>query len=196
MRFSIPARGTPPIDGASWIQVQGVRVADRDLPPFFVRMGLGDDGRLLATGLLIETEEELTTRALRLPLADIVSRFAAAASKPATYKRLHAELFARGDLANDERWSAWEPEGATAADFVAQPRSGPAVKVPRARPGRHGHPPDFYRAFAKDYERAMREHPHRPIRALMEQLGYSEAQVHRFKDKARAQGYLKASKEE
>ena len=92
MRFSIPARGIPQVTGATWI-----RAEDRELPhPVSIRLGLGDDGRLVATGVLVEADDELTSRELRIPLARIVAEFADAASKPATHSRLFGELHGIG----------------------------------------------------------------------------------------------------
>jgi hypothetical protein len=189
MRFSIPAYGAPQIDGI-WIRVEG-----DDLPhPVLFRLGVGEDGQLIATGLLIAAERELTTRAVRLPLASIVSRFAAeVVAKPSTYKRLQAELSGH-DFEKDARWRAWTAEGAAPTDFVSHPRTGP-VQVPRVRPGRRGYPDDHYRQVAKAYRRAKRQHPRAPIRALMEELNASEPTIHRWIGIARDKGFLKATKE-
>jgi hypothetical protein len=67
----------------------------------------------------------------------------------------------------------------------------PGRRVPqRTRSGPRGHDEGFYRAVADAYKRAQREHPQRPIQALMEQLGYSEAQMHRHLREARARDLL------
>jgi hypothetical protein len=200
MRFSIPRSGVPAIEGASWIRAEGVRVAGQEVPPVLIRLGVGDDGRLIATGILIEAAGELTTRALRLPLAGIVAEFAAVQSKPATHKRLIAELRGRTDLDEDPRWRDWQPDSPNdllaglAADFVdVAARTRPAQ---RARPGRHGHPDEHYRRIARAYLIAKRKYPKNPIRKLMEATGAPEATVHRWIKTAREKGFIKTQKED
>lgn len=190
MRFTIPPHGAPDIDGI-WIRAEG-----DDLPhAVFFRLGVGEDGQLVATGLLITAERELTTRAVRLPLAAIVSKFAAEVeAKPSTYKRLQAELSGR-DLEKDAGWRAWAAEGRSPADFVAYPRTGP-VQVRRVRPGRRGYPDDHYRTVAKKYAQAKRRHPRAPIRALMEEFHAAEPTVHRWIKTAREKGFIKDTKED
>ncbi len=192
MKFSIPPHGAPEVDGI-WIRAEG-----DDLPhPVLFRLGIGDDGQVIATGLLVATEGELTTRALRLPLAHIVSEFAAVVvSRRAIAKRLAAELAGHPEWEKDPRWRAWTAEGASPADYVAHPRVGPANKVPRVRPGRRGYPDDFYRNVAKEYTRAKRQHPQAPIRALMEELHAAEPTVHRWIRTARHKGFIKDTKED
>lgn len=200
MKFSIPPHGTPGLGGAGWIRVEGVRAAGKDLPPVHIRLGLGDDGRLVATGLLIEANGELTTRELRLPLARIVSLFAAATEKPATYKRLVAERDHPGrDFDKDPRWRDWTPDtakGAFATDFVPVPWEGPRPEVQTSRPGRRGHPDEHYRKIARAYTIAKRKYPKNPVQKLMEATGTPghprpEATVHRWIREARKRGFLK-----
>ncbi len=91
------------IHGASWIRAEG-----DDLPhPVLVRLGKGDDGRLVATGVLIEADEggELAARAMRVPLSRIVAGFIAATSKTATYKRLQRELHGRPKSDLETGWA-------------------------------------------------------------------------------------------
>jgi hypothetical protein len=189
VRFTIPPAGLPRLDGI-WIRVEG-----DELPsPAFFRLGVGDDGQLIATGLLIATEKELTTRATRLPLAGIVSKFAAeVVARPTTDKRLQAEL-AGPDFQNDPRWREWAADSRTAADFVAHPRAEAAKAVPRVRPGRRGYPDDFYRTIAKQYAKAKRARPRAPIRALMSELHAAEPTVHRWLRTARDKGFIKEAK--
>lgn len=195
MRFSVAPHGAlEQIDGI-WIRAEG-----DDLPhPVLIRLGWGEDDQLVATGLLIaaEGERELTTRALRLPLARIVSEFATTvASKPATAKRLSLELSGRSEWAKDLRWKTWDPRGASAADFIAHPRTGAAPTIERVRPGRRGHPDAHYRQVAKAYARAKRKHPRAPIRALMAELHATEPTVHRWIRTAREKGFIKERKEQ
>ena len=161
-----------------------------------VRLGLGEGGRLTATGLLIEADDgELTASALRLPLAGIVEEFAAAASKPTTYKRLYAELIGHPEFARDRGWQGWRPEASgdllagLAVDFLdVQTR---ADQVPVARPGRRGHSDEHYRRIARAYTMAKRKYPKAPIRKLMQATGKPEATVHRWIRIARERGFLK-----
>jgi hypothetical protein len=190
MRFSVPRHGTPGIEGASWIRAEG-----GDLPhPVLVRLGLGDDNRIVATGVLIEAEGELSTRALRLPLAGIVAAFVAAASRPATYKRLRRELF--GIDAESEGEAAWRPDAPEgmpawwlAADFLSSADRTQAV--PRVRPGRRGYPDAHYRQVAQAYGRAKRKRPRAPIKALMAELHITEPTAHRWLRTARERGLVK-----
>jgi hypothetical protein len=198
MKFSVPSHGIPEIQGASWIRADGVVVAGKKLPPLLIRLGVGGDGRLIATGLLIESDGELTTRALRLPLAGIVAEFAAVQSKPATHKRLLAELWGRTDLEKDERWRDYKPEAPAdllaglAADFVdVAARTDPPQ---RARPGRRGHPDEHFERIARAYLIAKRNYPKDPIRKLVKATGASEATVHRWLKTARDKGILKDRK--
>lgn len=197
--FSIPRGGLPEIKDASWIRATG-----DDLPcPVLVRLGIGDDGTLVATGLLLEMEEghELSTRASRVPLAQIVGEFAAATTNAKTYKRLAAELHGYDEsVQGTAEWAAWQPEnvsdaGWKTAEFVAVPAEGPdALKhkpVGRTRPGRRGYSEDHWRMVARAYRQAKRTHPRAPIRALMAELHASEPTVHRWLRTARERGYLK-----
>lgn len=192
MKFSIPPHGSPKVDGASWIRAEGP-----ELPhPVLIRLGIGGDERLIATGLIIEADGELATRATRIPLAAIVTEFAAAASKPATYKRLYAEMAGHPEFAEDKSklWRDWKPEaeegflpglGADFLDVDTRQRV-----IPRVRPGRRGYPDEHYRDVAKAYRRAKRRHPRAPVRALMDDEHAAEATVHRWLREARRRGFL------
>ncbi len=149
MRFSIPARGVPRLAGATWI-----RAEDRELPhPVLIRLGLGDDGRLVATGVLVEADDELTSRELRIPLARIVAEFADAASKPATHSRLFGELHGI-----DYRLTGEVPPKIPGLWEDLLPVTSKERPIRRVRPGRRGHSDAFYRQVAKDYRRVKREH--------------------------------------
>jgi Transposase C of IS166 homeodomain len=186
MKFSIPENGVPQIEGASWIQAEGNGLPHR----VFVRLETTEDQRLVASGLLIEVEpgNELTTRDTRVPLARIVAEFNAAASRPATYKRLRRQLF--GIKTESEAEDAWQPEagGWLAADFVAV--SARKRPVRRQSPGRRGLPEDHYKTVADAYKRAKRQHPRSPIKAVMSELHAAEPTVHRWLRTARERGYL------
>jgi hypothetical protein len=182
MRFSVPRGGTPTIDQAgTWVRAEG-----GDLPhPVTVRLQVADDGRLQVTGMLIEAEPELTAQDLRLSLPQVVAGFSAAMSNPQTLKRLFRELLGieliiEGDNPSEELPPAWRElllPGATDT-----PR--------RIRPGPRGHDDAFYEEVARDYRRAQREQPQRPIQALMEWRGYSEPATHRQLREARKRGLL------
>jgi len=92
MHFSVPLHGVPDTGAASWIRAEGEPLTH----PVYVRLALGDDGEIVATGLLVDGgDAALTTRGSRVPLADVASAFAAIVAKPAIYKRLARELFGR-----------------------------------------------------------------------------------------------------
>jgi hypothetical protein len=182
MRFSIPPTGTPAIsDDGRWVRAEG-----DPLPhPVTLRLEVGDDGRLLVTGLLIEAQHELTARDLRFPLAQIVEAFDAALRKPQTVSRLFRELTG-SELLLEGDWPTELP--AAWRDLLLPP---PATDAPRrTRPGPHGHDESFYRELARDYRRAMREHPQRPIQVLIESRGFSEPAIHRQLKEARKRGLL------
>jgi hypothetical protein len=189
-KFSSPVNATPQIGGASWIRVEG-----DELPhPILIRLALSDDGRLVASGLIVESDGELTTRSLRLPLARIVAEFAAAAAHVPTYKRLRRELMGRTtESAGEAAWTPQIPKGVPdwwlASDFIDTPTRLRQAKTAR-RPGRRGYPDQHYREVAKAYTRAARQHPRAPIQALMKELHATEPTVHRWLRTARERGYL------
>jgi hypothetical protein len=173
LRLSVPNR--PDLKG-TW-----VRAAGGDLPqPVLVRLGLSDDGRLVATGLHIEAPSELAARDLRLPLAWIVGEIAA--RRPDVFKSLLAERLEYADRIKRARGKMDTLRAA------AQPVGRPVMR--RARPGRRGHPDAHYRQVAQAYRRAKRQHPRGPIRALMEELHASEPTVHRWLNTAVEKGFL------
>ena len=153
----------------------------------------------MATGLLIQAKGEVTARALRrIPLPAIVTEFASAASKPATYKRLRRELF--GIAAESESEAKWRPKAPRgvpewwlAADFLEV--ADRARSVPRLRPGKRGYPDDFYRQVGRSYLRAKRRHPRAPIKALMAEFDRPEPTVHRWLQTARERGFLEPRQE-
>jgi hypothetical protein len=180
MRFSIPRGGSPAIsEDGRWVRAEG-----DPLPhPVTIRLEVGEDGRLLVTGLLIETDHELTARDLRFPIAAVVEAFDAALRKPATVRRLFKELWGT-ELILEGDWPAELP--AAWGDLLLPARTAPR----RTRPGPHGHDQSFYVELAADYRRAMREHPQRPIQALMEWRGFSEPATHRQLREARKRDLL------
>jgi hypothetical protein len=174
-----------------------------------IRLEQDADGRLVATGLLIEADRELMARDLRFRLADVVTGFASAASKPATQTRLWSELLDRLGIeyvqegatpsASQSRGKAStrlvEEAGSEAANVPDQWRWLLPVATRRAlprrtRPGPKGHDDAFYRGITDAYMRALREQPQRPIQTLMEHFGYEEAQMHRHLRGAEARGFL------
>ena len=136
----------------------------------------------------------MTARALRVPLAEVVSDLASEASKPATLERFFGELFPDAPPERVKFPPELEldviPEGWRALPLFPRP---PAKRqlVRRARPGRAGHPDSFYRKVAAAYKRAKREHPSAPIQALMDELHASEPTVHRWVRTAEKKGYMK-----
>ncbi len=199
MRFTVPPNGETQAPGSSWIRADDVEVNGRTLSfPVFVRLGYGTDGQPIATGLLLGDEsQELTTRAAQVPLARVVAGFVAATADTRTYKRLARELHGR------ERTSAeddWQPDlsGSPLSriiEFIGVPAEGPSplqhAPVPRARPGRRGWPDDHWKAVARAYVSAMREHPGRHIQAVMEEFRAPESTVHRWIRTAKDKGFIK-----
>ena len=194
MQFSIPPYGVPDKLDGIWI-----RAEDSTLPhPVLFRLGWGEDGQLVATGLIIEAVGELTASQLRLPLARILDEFAAAVeAKPALNKRLYTELAGHPEFANDKSFqlSSFGSE-ARVADYIAVPQDPAKRYSPVPRAGRTGRTDDFYRTFAKKYADAKRLHPRAPIRALMKEMGYSEKQIHRFRRIAEDKKFIKTTKED
>ena len=190
MEFSIPARGNLPLDGI-WIRAEG-----RELPhPTYFRLGIGDDGKLVATGLVIAPDGELTARGARVPLADIVARFAEAVIEPATRRRLRVELDNRPEWEQDPRWQQEQPEAPPgspdwwgALEFMAMPSAGAALPVARVRPGPHGYSDEHYQQVAETYRHAD---VRAPIRAVMREHHASESTATRWVREARRRGYLK-----
>lgn len=198
MRFTIPPNGETQAPGSSWIRADGVEVNGRTLSyPVFVRLGYGTDGKPIATGLLLGDEgQELTTRAAQVPLARVIAGFLAATTDTRTYKRLARELHGRERTREED---AWQPDlsGAPLSrviEFIGVPIEGPDAfrhtPVPRARPGRRGWPDDHWKAVARAYRKAKREHPGAHIRALMTEFRAPEPTVHRWIKTARAKGFL------
>ena len=191
MKFSVPRNGRLPGDhegvhGASWVRAEG-----GDLPrPVLVRLGIGDDERLVATGLLIWADGELTARAAHIPLSRIVSGFAAAASNVRTYKRLRRELFGIDSPSAPER--TWRPPAGSwlAADFLALPERERPVRRARLRPGPRGHADDHYREVARVYRDAKRRHPRSFIKALMREMHTTEKTAHRWIKTAERRGFI------
>ena len=178
MKFSIPGR--PTVEGEGWVRVEG-----DPLPhPVSIRVALDADGRLVATGLLIEADRELSARDLRFPLATVVAGLASDVSKPRTRARLLRERLAAFGI--KLRVEGGEPsESASDANPMWRwllPLAG--RRIP-ARTRSRTHDDAFYRGVAAAYAQAQREHPKRPIQALMEALGYEEAQTHRHLRAAR-----------
>jgi hypothetical protein len=191
MRFSVPRSGRLPGDyegvhGASWVRAEA-----GGLPhPVYVRLGLGDDQRLVATGVLVETEGELTARTMRVPLSRIVTGFAAAASTVRTYKRLRREL--HGSSASKAE-AAWDPHPGQwlAFEFLALPELERPVRRARLRPGPRGHTADHYREVARVYRRAKLQQPRSFIKAFMREMHTTEKTAHRWINTARERGHIK-----
>lgn len=184
-------------EAAIWVRVQP-EVGDV-LPPHLlaIRLGVGDDGRLVATGVHLDAgpHEEVTARDLRFPLAKILSEFTRFASDPDRFKRLLGQTLPGVDVTLlptgegpqtvpggwrliFEQWLRWHAGGSTPA-------------VMRARPGRAGYPDEHYEHVAELYRQAKRQRPRAPIRALMGELHVSEPTVHRWLRTAAEKGFLK-----
>ena len=185
------------IHGASWIRAEG-----DDLPhPVLVRLGKGDDGRLVATGVLIEADEggELAARAMRVPLSRIVAGFVAATSKTATYKRLQRELHGRPKSDLGTGWAPGKGLDDTswlAFDFLALADHERPIERARVRPGPKGWSDEHYREVARVYKRALRTDPRAPVKALMKAMNTTEPTAHRWIRTAREKGYITDPNEE
>jgi hypothetical protein len=177
MRFEVQPDGRLPDSdmGGTWVLVE-----DAALPrPLHLRVAALDDGRLICTGLLVDStpDRELTARDLRkIPLAEILTTLA----KPRK-RRWLGKLLGHGDedrTGQQRQTQTWQ--------------SGYRVeRVRRARPGRGGYPDDHYRQVAKEYRRAKLQHPRAPIQALISELHVSEPTVHRWLNSAAQKGFLK-----
>jgi hypothetical protein len=172
--------------GGTWIRAQG-----GGLPhPVTIRLEVGADGRLLVTGLLVEAKHELTARDLRFRLASVVTEFSAATTKPATLKRLVRER-----IGIEVEWER-EPPASLDPDWRKLLLPEVRERPRRTRPGPRGHDDDWYRQLAREYRLAQREHPQRPIQALIEARGYSEPATHRQLREARKRGLLPPRRKE
>ena len=200
LRLTIPPgpQGHPAIEGGGWFHADG-----GSLPhPVTVRLALDETGRLICTGIIVESEHEITAREMRFKLGRLLAEIAAEVSKPATSRRLLKEVLGRlGIPVRFVKAAGHTPRrSAPQTHLVPEPwrallpvssRRTPAR--PRTRTGPPGHDDEFYEGIAADYKRALREQPQRPIRALMEARGYSEAQMHRHLREARKRELLPAT---
>ena len=180
MEFQIPHN--PELGGEGlWIQVK-----DRELShATCVRLAVTADGKLAATGLVIEAELGMTARETRIPLARIVNTFAS--QSPATLKRLYLSRFPAGV-------DPQVPGEVTAARVVTTPgKTVPIVRAPR--PGVRGHPDRYYRQIAKAYARAKRLHPRAPMKHLARELQTPEPTLYRALQQARKKGLLSTEEE-
>jgi hypothetical protein len=166
----------------NWIGFSG-----KDLPfPVAMSLGRAPDGRLICTGLLIANLDlpaiydppadapewygsqrvEVTPRSLRkLPLAELLESVVA--------------------LRDDPRGRAFFREIFRLADELPT--------LPRRRPGPRGYDRAHFEQVADAYRAALAHTPHAPIKALAQQLHYSEATVRRWLQRARDMGLLGAS---
>jgi hypothetical protein len=199
MKFSTQTNGVPPVSGGSWIRVDGLEVAGQRLATVFIRLGLSQRQQLIATGLLVETDGELSTRALRIPLTRIVREYAAATEDdPQMVRQLAAEIYGHPELMNDPRFRDYihepngVPPGAVVIDTDALRKR--VRRPPPSRPGRRGHPESFYRKVADDYSQAKRDSPREPVREMFLHMGYwvTDRQIRRYIKKAREMGFIKA----
>jgi hypothetical protein len=194
MRFSI-SRSGPPADMEPAADMEPpttwIRVEDAALPaPLRLRLAVGDDQRLLCTGLLIDTPEgELTARDLRdIRLSEILTTFVRQAPRTPELNSLLIFLYAGTHSVTTSPGT--DPyEVMTRMQAVAKRQTRRRVR--RTRPGRRGYPDDHYRQVAAAYQRAKRQHPRAPIRALMDELHVSEPTVHRWLRIAVERGFLK-----
>jgi hypothetical protein len=156
---------------------------DDGLPfPVAVSLGRAPDGRLIITGMLIANLDipavydedapewfrskpvEITTRSLReVHVADLLNSVTALRDDPKG-KALYRRLFGLAD------------------DLPAS--------FERRRPGPKGYSREHFEDVAQAYRRALAEAPSAPVKTLAKQLGYSEATVRRWIQRARDMGLL------
>ena len=72
-------------------------------------------------------------------------------------------------------------------------RAVPTYRPPRVKPGPKGWPHEHFVKVAGAYQRVLETHPRTPIRALARQLDRSEPTVHRWLQRCRDLGLLKAN---
>ena len=66
----------------------------------------------------------------------------------------------------------------------------PAYKPARIKPGPDGWDHEHFERVAAAYRKALTTHPGGPVRALVAQMGRSEATVHRWLQRCRDMGLL------
>jgi hypothetical protein len=167
------------VNASEWVGVDTGGPAGRVL----LRLGLSRQGRLVCTGLIVGTAEplwgdppeigEVTARQLRaIPLGEMIASLALSA--------------AIGSKRPDDPIQA----------YLARVRGRPLRERvtpypgPQARPGPKGHPSEHYERVAVAYREALVAHPRAPMKALAEQLHYSDATVRRWVQRARDKGLL------
>lgn len=199
MHFEKLAQGeTPFTPGGDWMRAKGVEVEGQTLTVYLC-LAVSDDGRLVATSGAVETNgEELSARALRLPLSRVLRGFIRATADPTTFKRLEGELhdYPEGHPFWDSEASAGDPRifVGVPSDTLTWERVD-RVEL-RTRPGPGGHDDDFYRAFEETYNAVKATKPQGGVRkALAEREGYAVSTIDLHIRQAREHGrLLKASK--
>ncbi len=182
-------------DDGTWITARGqaTRTRAKLRSPVKVRLGLGDDGSLIATAVLVAHEDgEVTSRDLRIPLAEILAEFASQASRPATFERLAREFMPGTDVVIQRLGGlpgSWLMFLGLRPDAQQTPDQPKRAVVARTRPGKAGIPDDKLREFVRDYKKALKKNPRAPIRELSRRTGMSEPTIYRWLRKAREKGF-------
>jgi hypothetical protein len=177
MQFKIP-KELELDDTAIWVEVEDTTLVHRT----YVQVRISPAGELIASGVYVLGNFPTPVRAqdLRIPLARIVSKFAAlsaTALKKLYEQRLPGEMQMTGDV--------------PLSSLLNIPgRSG---FVPRTRPGRGGHTHEHYRKVAATYTRAKRTHPDRPMKVLADELNVAEPTAYRWVREARKRHLLEQS---
>jgi hypothetical protein len=201
-RVNFKARRSLPTAPGTWVEVENIAGFDGTV---LVRIGVGEDGRIIASGVLLLKEGELTARDLRrVPIAGTLSSFASAASDPSTYARLFEELLGIPLVYSGEERKL--PENAPCLTIAGKPSKlprawralipvsgAPGTKrepLKRVRPGPKGHTREHFGAVAAAYREVLKTSPRAPIKTLAANLNYSEATIRRHLQRARDMGLL------
>jgi hypothetical protein len=152
-----------------WFGVDGGR-----LPyPVYMRLGRDSNGRLAVVGLHIDGTEQWKAYGPRPTGAGSITARSLRDVGAATIDVLRAVAEYRLEDPTMELFVG------PILDRAATPYAGVSL-----RPGRSGHPPEFYREVAKAYATVVREGSKRPYKALVPRLYRTESQVRRLVNRA------------
>jgi len=158
------------------------REDDDGIPPLALRVGKTPDGRLICTGLLIGPIGVTEINGERFYDSEAVHEVTARTLRRVKLGELLNEIT---EVAGDETL----PDSAAAQRIIAAAQEGRAAR----RPGPKGYPAEHFANVANAYRQALMVRPLTPIKYLAEQLGASEASIHRWLRRARDMGLLDES---
>jgi hypothetical protein len=151
--------------------------ADKLALDVVVRLGVGEEGRLGCTGVMlgITDDREVTARALRtVPLGEIMTAVAA---------------FVSGVGAGDDPLSRAVMKH-YGQELLAGTAGGLETQRRPQRPGPSGWTDEHYAHVAKTYREALRSAPRGPVKSSARTLNASESTVRRWIKTARDRGLL------